>query len=96
MNKEMFRRFLKSYRTSKGLPMTPNAVQKRLTEATKAEETLKALIDLDQIVRDEGLMRFAVIALRNQPGARKHNPMGNALRKYYEMVNHREFPLVKE
>ena len=76
--------------------LTPKAIQKRLKEAAKADDTLKELMDLDHVVRDDGLMRVAVVALRKQPGAKKHNPMGNALRKYYEMVNHREFPLVRE
>ena len=96
MNIERYEKFLKEFCKSDGTHLTDHAICKRIASAKKAEEELKAAIDLDRVVSDDGFMRFALDYLRKLPGKGEHDPMGNTLRKYYQMVNKKEFPKLRD
>lgn len=96
MDRDQFKRFLETVVTKDGKHLTERAIAKRLVEAARAEVAVREAISLETIVRDDGLMLFALKYLRALPGKKQHDPMGNALRKYYQMVNGREFPRVRD
>lgn len=96
MNIERYEKFLKEFLKSDGTHLSDPAIRKRIVSAKKAEEELKAAIDLDRVVSDDGFMRFALDYLRKLPGKGEHDPMGNTLRKYYQMINKKEFPKLRD
>lgn len=97
MNRRAFERYLYAYRQSNGQALTDKAIAFRLRKADEAERLLIKNLgqNFDQTVANDQNMRRAVIFLRSQPGAARHNPCGNVLRKYYAMVHGREFPMVR-
>ena len=68
------------------------AVDSRLARARKAESILGC--QFDTIVADDDLMYDSLMALKPHEDP-AHTPMQNALRKYYKMVNGKEFPQLR-
>lgn len=66
-----------------------HGVPYRMTKARTAEEILG--IDLDTVVTDDDSMYDALMKLKPLENP-KHNPLQNALRKYYIFMRGREFP----
>ena len=79
----------KIYLTKDPAITSRGAVEKRMSEAAKAEEILGK--SLDAVVRDDDLMYESLIELQKHENP-AHNPMQNAVRKYYKFVNEKEFP----
>jgi len=96
VNRTKYEKFLKNFLKPDGEHLTEKAIRKRIAEAAKAEEELKSAIDLDRVVGDDGFMRVALDYLRKLPGKSARDPMGNALRKYYRMVNGKDFPRLRD
>ena len=88
MDEKNFRKFLENS-TYKGKKYTEKAIVSRIAKAKKAQELLNNT--LDNIVSNDSKMFDALnILQKNENPA--HNPMQNALRKYYEFKNGKEFP----
>lgn len=88
MIKEGFRTFLENdpkIRSSR-------AISSRMSKAIRAEQILG--MSLDEVVADDDVMYDALISLQAHEDP-LHNPMQNAVRKYYIFKNNREFPQLK-
>lgn len=72
--------------------LTENGINSRLAKARKAEEILG--VGLDGIVVNDDKMYDALVALQAHEDP-KHNPMQNALRKYYIFKTGKEFPQLR-
>jgi hypothetical protein len=70
-----------------------NGVAFRLSKARKAFKLLG--ISLDTIVADDDLMYDSLMKLKPMENP-AHNPLQNALRKYYIFKNNCEFPRLSE
>jgi len=70
-----------------------NGIPFRLSKGRKAEEILG--VNLDSIVVDDDLMYDALMKLKPLENP-AHNPMQNALRKYYIFKNKFEFPKLNQ
>lgn len=92
MDEINFRIFLEN-RSYKGKRYTEKSIAHRMTKARKAEEILNCT--LDSIVDDDEKMYHALVKLQENENP-AHNPMQNALRKYYIFKNSKEFPYKKE
>lgn len=68
------------------------AVDSRMAKARKAEIILGQ--QLDTVVSDDDLMYDSLVALKPHEDP-AHTPMQNAVRKYYKMVNGKEFPQLR-
>ena len=92
-NESEFKAFLSQEAT-----ITSNkAILSRIVKANKAETILREInanITLDEIVANDDLMYDALVALQAYEDP-NHNPMQNALRKYYKFRNGREFPRLR-
>ena len=82
-----FRRFLENSRQ-----FTDKAISSRISKANKAEKILG--YSLDVAVSDDDRMYDTLIALQPHEDP-KHNPMQNAVRKYYIYKNGKEFPQLR-
>ena len=89
MNEKEFSIYLQNDKNK----LTEKGIKSRITKAKKAEIILSK--DLDFIVKSDKLMINALNHLQEFED-RKHNPMQNALRKYYKFINGKEFPRKKE
>ena len=69
--------------------LTDNGIAFRISKGKKAEEILG--MDLDNVVSDDDTMFTALNKLQECEDPR-HNPMQNAVRKYYIFRNGKEFP----
>ena len=85
MRESEFRSFLEKRYTS-------NAVNTRVSKGNAVEELLGK--SMDTIVSNDETMYQALVDLEKYDDP-KRNPRQNALRKYYEFVNGREFPKKK-
>ncbi len=88
MNERGFEKFLSNQETN----LTNKAVRSRMTKARKAETVLN--VSLDVIVASDDLMFDSLIILKGNENP-KHNPMQNAVRKYYIFKNGKEFPQLR-
>ncbi len=88
MQEERFKSFLETDKNLKG----KNGVTFRMSKARNAESILK--MNLDIIVVDDDLMYDSLVKLQEHENP-KHNPMQNALRKYYIFMNGKEFPQLR-
>lgn len=88
MQEESFKRFLENDIKLTGR----NGVAFRMTKARSAEDILKQ--NLDAIVSDDDLMYDSLVSLQMHEDP-KHNPMQNAVRKYYIFKNGKEFPQLR-
>lgn len=88
MQEDGFRAFLERPENK----LTENGVAFRMSKARKAMEYLGT--DLDEVVSDDDAMYDALVELQKYEDP-KHNPMQNALRKYYIFRNGREFPQLR-
>ena len=70
-----------------------NGIPFRLSKGRKAEEVLG--VSLDTIVANDDSMYDALMKLKPLENP-AHNPMQNALRKYYIFKNNREFPRLNQ
>ena len=86
MNERDFENFLNKAST------TPAATATRLKWAKKAEELLG--MSLDTVVSDDDTMFEALHKLRENEDP-KHNRIQNAVRKYYQFRNGKEFPKLR-
>lgn len=68
------------------------AVQSRVTKAGKAQDILGK--SLNEVVANDDLMYDSLVALQAHEDP-KHNPMQNAVRKYYIFKNGRAFPQLR-
>ena len=71
---------------------SPRAITKRISEGRKAENILKASLDI--VVSNDDTMYEALLILRSMEDP-AHGPMQNAVRKYYKFVNNKDFPRLK-
>ena len=69
--------------------LTKKGIQTRVTKGRKAEAILGK--DLDFIVTSDSAMFDALNMLQKYENE-EHNPMQNAVRKYYKFVNNKDFP----
>ena len=69
------------------------AVAKRMREAAKAEGILGKTLDV--VVNDDDVMYESLLELQKHEDP-AHNPMQNAVRKYYKFKNEREFPRMRD
>ena len=65
------------------------AVISRIAKARKAESILGK--SLDTVVGDDDIMFESLKTLQTYEDP-KHNPLQNAVRKYYKFINKKEFP----
>ena len=89
MIEAQFREFLGN---DPGITSKDIAVRSRVAKAEKAEEILCR--SLDEIVANDDLMYDSLVALQAHEDP-KHNPMQNAVRKYYIFKNGRAFPQLR-
>ena len=89
MRESEFLRFLENDENQ----LTKKGIQTRISKVKKAEIILGK--DLDIIVISDALMIEALNELQVFEN-RNHNPMQNAVRKYYKFVNNKEFPRKKD
>ena len=80
-----FERFLMSEKSI----TSPKAVASRMSKARKAEGILD--LSLDAVVADDD---DSLVALKPHEDP-AHTPMQNAVRKYYKLVNGKEFPQLR-
>ncbi len=85
MDEEGFR---KSLEDDEGIS-SKKAITSRLSRARKAENILD--MDLDTVVSSDFAMLEAMEMLQDYEDP-FHNPMQNAVRKYYKFRNGKEFP----
>lgn len=76
-----------------GKGYTKKSVQSRMAKARKAEKILGK--KLDEIVKDDDLMYSSLNELQQYEDP-AHNPMQNSVRRYYEFINKKEFPQLKD
>ena len=69
-----------------------SAVAYRMSKARKAEEILK--MSLDIVVSDDDIMYESLLELQSHENP-AHNPMQNAVRKYYIFINGKAFPQMR-
>lgn len=69
--------------------LTDNGINFRISKGKKAEEILG--MDLDDVVSSDKTMLSALERLQDYEDP-THNPMQNAVRKYYIFRNGKEFP----
>lgn len=84
-----FRKYLESDKNN----LTNGGINTRIEKAKKAEEILGK--NLDEIVSSDSVMIEALNTLQKNENP-AHNPMQNALRKYYIFRNGKEFPKKKD
>ena len=84
MQDKLFREFLEQ-----SGQFTEKAVTSRIAKANAAERIIG--YSLDTVVADDNKMFDALVFLRPHENP-KHNPMQNAVRKYYIFKNGKEFP----
>ncbi len=72
--------------------LTENGINFRISKGKRAEEILG--MTLDEVVASDDKMFSALEELQNHEDP-AHNPMQNALRKYYIFRNGKEFPRKK-
>lgn len=72
--------------------LTGNGVAFRMSKARKAESILRA--NLDAVVSEDNAMYDALTKLSAMENP-AHNPMQNAVRKYYIFKNGKEFPQLR-
>jgi hypothetical protein len=89
MLEKEFERFLENDPNLTG----KNGIPFRLSKGRKAEEVLG--VSLDTIVANDDSMYDALMKLKPLENP-AHNPMQNALRKYYIFKNNREFPRLSQ
>ena len=68
------------------------AVASRMAKARKAEIVLGQ--PLDYIVSSDDMMYDALLKLKSQEDP-AHSPMQNAVRKYYRLINGKDFPQLR-
>lgn len=68
------------------------AVASRMVKARKAEMILGKLLDV--VVSNDDTMYDALITLKSCDNS-AHSPMQNAVRKYYEFFNGKQFPQLR-
>lgn len=73
--------------------LTDNGINFRISKGRRAEEILG--MDLDDAVSSDSTMFSALKKLQDYENP-AHNPMQNALRKYYIFRNGKEFPRKKD
>ena len=73
--------------------LTDNGINFRISKGRRAEEILG--MDLDDAVSSDAAMFSALKKLQDYENP-AHNPMQNALRKYYIFRNGKEFPRKKD
>lgn len=71
---------------------TQKSITSRVAKATAAERIIGC--SLDVVVSDDDKMFDALVALQPHENP-KHNPMQNAVRKYYIFKNGKEFPQLR-
>lgn len=71
---------------------TKKAITSRVAKANVAEHIIGC--SLDVVVADDDKMFDALVALQPHEDP-KHNPMQNAVRKYYIFKNGKEFPQLR-
>ena len=69
-----------------------NAIRSRITKGRMVERHFD--ISLDIIVSDDSMMYQTLIRIRNEMKDTNGN-ISNALRKYYQFANEKEFPTLK-
>ena len=84
-----FRKFLEDDKHG----LTSGGIFSRISKAKRAEEILE--MDLDNVVSSDSTMLEALKKLQNYEDP-AHNPMQNAVRKYYIFRNGKEFPRKKD
>lgn len=89
MDESGFRRSLETDENN----LTNNGINFRISKGRKAEEILG--IDLDDVVSSDSAMLSALEKLQIHEDP-THNPMQNAVRKYYIFRNGKEFPRKKD
>ncbi|MBR6506868.1 MAG: hypothetical protein IKT37_04620 [Clostridia bacterium] len=87
MQDKLFREFLEQ-----SGQFTEKAVTSRIAKANAAERIIG--YSLDTVVADDNKMFDALVLLRPHENP-KHNPMQNAVRKYYIFKNGKEFPQLR-
>ncbi len=88
MQTEGFIEFLKN---DKAITSKDKAVSSRKSQALEAEKKLN--LDLDTVVADDDLMYRSLIELKESD---RHGNTQNAVRKYYEFINGRKFPRLRQ
>ena len=73
--------------------LTENGINSRISKGKRAEEILG--LDLDEVVSSDIVMHAALEKLQAHENP-SHNPMQNAVRKYYIFRNGKEFPRKKD
>lgn len=73
--------------------LTGNGINFRISKGRKAEEILG--MDLDDVVSSDAAMFSTLKKLQDYENP-AHNPMQNAVRKYYIFRNGKEFPRKKD
>lgn len=73
--------------------LTENGINFRISKGKRAEEILG--MTLDEVVASDDKMFSALEELQNHEDP-AHNPMQNAVRKYYIFRNGKEFPRKKD
>ena len=71
---------------------TQNAINSRVAKANAAERILGC--SLDSVVSDDDKMYDSLVELQKHEDP-KHNPIQNAVRKYYIFKNGKEFPQLR-
>ena len=87
MQEKLFREFLEQLGT-----FTQKAITTRVAKANAAERIIGC--GLDMVVSDDDKMFDALVSLKPNENP-KHNPMQNAVRKYYIFKNGKEFPQLR-
>lgn len=87
MNEKLYEDYLRK----KGI--TEKAIKSRITKGLKAEGILNK--SFDAIVINDNAMYDALLTLRGYEN-NEHAPLSNSLRRYYEMINGKEFPKLSE
>lgn len=73
--------------------LSDGGINTRISKAKKAEEILSN--DLDRVVKSDEVMLAALETLQKHENP-THNPMQNAVRKYYKFRNGKDFPRKKD
>ena len=87
MQDKLFREFLEQLGK-----FTQKAITTRVAKANAAERIIGC--SLDMVVADDDKMFDALVSLQPHENP-KHNPMQNAVRKYYIFKNGKEFPQLR-
>ena len=95
-NETLYRTFLESvtyFKNGKKTHLTDKSINFRLSKIRVVQEALDD--ELDFIVANDDEMYKALIFL-NEIEPTTHQPLQNALRKYYEFKNNKKFPKLKD